>query len=320
MVFWATPLGNRTADITSYLGIRLLRSVNLEIARACPRGQKWNPCKVIFVAADQTKTSRIWRSNLETPCNSLSGSALAAAQPDSVLYLQLLTHRKDGFPKWSVDDKKAEPCFLLSNSALPRSSRLTVSSPHIFSMRSRESMKAYCPKRSTSVSDQGSCIHPPHAPYDWPSTRTRQTLTGAQSIDSDQNGVSASCLVASTVKITYRQSCKLFPCRPLSSELMAGRRHARSDHAVDYCRGCCDFFEVRETGDIYCPRCYRFCMSPTCVGAILSGTGTAQSQVHERDPACPKVRGTSTGVSPEALLDFLTRLCRFSQLAIPDKM
>lgn len=181
-------------------------------------------------------------------------------------------------------------------------------------MRSLEVMKASCPKRSTSVSDQDSCIHPPHAPYDWPSMRTRQTLTDAQSIDSDQSDVSASCLVASTVRITYRQSCKLFPGRPLSSKLMAGRRHTRSDHAVDYCQGCCDFFEVHEAGDIYCPRCYRFCMSPTCVGAILSGTS------HERNPACPKVRGTSTGVSPEALLDFLTRLCRFSRLAILDRM
>lgn len=142
-------------------------------------------------------------------------------------------------------------------------------------------------------------------------TRTRQKLTHVQSINSSQSDASVLSLVASTVRETYRRSCELFPCcRPLTLILMAFRRHTRPDHAVDYCRGCCDFFEVREPGDIYCPRCYRFCMSPTCVEAILSGTGTARSQVHVRNHACPKVRGTSTGVPSETLLDFMTRLCK----------
>ena len=98
----------------------------------------------------------------------------------------------------------------------------------------------------------------------------------------------------------------------LNYALMTCRRHSRSVHKIDYCHGCCFFFKVKHT---YCPQCHRYCMSPTCSARDPAiSDGTALRQRHLRGPRCPKVRGTSTGVSTADTLSYLTRLCKRSQM------
>ena len=56
-------------------------------------------------------------------------------------------------------------------------------------------------------------------------------------------------------------------------------------------------------------------MSPTCSARHpATSDGTALRQRHLRNPRCPKVRGTSTGVSTTDTLSYLTRLCKCSHL------
>jgi hypothetical protein len=86
------------------------------------------------------------------------------------------------------------------------------------------------------------------------------------------------------------------------------RRHAKTAHKLNYCRGCCVFYDdVRRK---YCPHCQLFCMSPLCFHAAPIGMdiSVALSQRHRRTPLCPSIWGRTSGVPDAQLLDYLRRL------------
>lgn len=97
--------------------------------------------------------------------------------------------------------------------------------------------------------------------------------------------------------------------------LTISRRHAKSSHKLNYCRHCCDFYDSKSR---FCPGCQLFCMSPTCFQANLdSEAGHALSQRHSRGQHCPKVWGSTSGVSDEQVLDYLRRLGKPIRLFSP---
>lgn len=132
----------------------------------------------------------------------------------------------------------------------------------------------------------------------------------AQSIPTRQAKVClASRLVATFVAVHCLWFCKShnipYPM-PSVDILTKCRRHAKSCHKLNYCRHCCNFYDVRSK---YCPGCQRFCMSPSCFQVSQAvGFGNALSQRHSRGPHCPEVWGSASGVPDEHVLDYLRRL------------